>query len=95
MPFKPSSTETPNVPVDLVTAGRSLPHSIDAEKGLLAACLIDPAEVISRCLAMKLPQEAFYSQAHQTIYNTCVEVFETKSILDAKVLAEELNSRGQ
>ena len=95
MPFKPSSTETLNAPVDLVTAGRTLPHSIDAEKGLLAACLIDPAEVISRCLAMKLPQEAFHSQAHQTIYNTCVEVFETKSILDAKVLAEELNTRGQ
>lgn len=95
MPFKPSNTETLNAPVDLATAGRTLPHSLDAEKGLLAACLIDPAEVISRCLAMKLPHEAFYSQAHQTIYTTSVEVFEAKSILDAKVLAEELNTRGQ
>tara|TARA_B110000467_G_scaffold159390_1_gene176971 strand:+ start:1477 stop:2877 length:1401 start_codon:yes stop_codon:yes gene_type:complete len=95
MPAKPASSDNLNGPVDLATAGRTLPHSLDAEKGLLAACLIDPAEVISRCMAQKLPNEAFYSPAHQTIYATCVEVFEEKSILDAKVLAEELNNRGQ
>ncbi len=95
MPVKPASAENLNAPVDLTTAGRALPHSLDSEKGLLAACLIDPAEVISRCLAQKLPDEAFYSLAHQAIYKVCVEVFEEKSILDAKILAEELNTRGQ
>ena len=95
MPAKPASSNNLNAPVDLATAGRTLPHSLDAEKGLLAACLIDPAEVISRCMAQKLPNEAFYSLAHRTIYATCVEVFEEKSILDAKILVEELNTRGQ
>lgn len=95
MPAKPATLENLNAPVDLTTAGRPLPHSLDAEKGLLAACLIDPAEVISRCMAQKLPEEAFYSLGHQTIYRTCVEVFEDKSILDAKILAEELNKKGQ
>ncbi|MGY8693830.1 MAG: DnaB-like helicase N-terminal domain-containing protein, partial [Verrucomicrobiia bacterium] len=88
MPAKPASSDNLNAPVDLATAGRTLPHSLDAEKGLLAACLIDPAEVISRCMAQKLPNDAFYNPAHQTIYATCVEVYEDKSILDAKVLAE-------
>ena len=81
MPVKPASAENLNAPVDLTTAGRALPHSLDSEKGLLAACLIDPAEVISRCQAQKLPDEAFYSLAHQAIYKVCVEVFEEKSIL--------------
>lgn len=79
----------------LASASRSLPHSLDAEKGLLGCCLIDPAEVISRCLAMKLPPQAFYSPANQTVFRTCVDVFESKSMLDAKILAEELNTRGQ
>jgi len=95
MPAKPASSNNLNAPVDLATAGRTLPHSLESEKGLLAACLIDPAEVISRCMAQKLPNEAFYSLAHRTIYATCVEVFEEKSILDAKILVEELNTRGQ
>ena len=95
MPFKPSDTNTLNAPIDSVASGRSLPHSLDAEKGLLAACLIDPAEVISRCMAQKLPGEAFYSPAHQLIYKTGVDVFEQKSMLDAKILVEELNTRGE
>ncbi|MDQ8186927.1 replicative DNA helicase [Pelagicoccus sp. SDUM812002] len=76
-------------------AGLTPPHSIEAEKGLLAACLLDPAEIISRCLAQKLPAEAFYHPAHQIVFETCVDLFENKSMLDAQVLAEELRSRGK
>jgi len=79
----------------LADAGRSLPHSLDAEKGLLGCCLLDPAEVISRCEAMKLPQEAFYSPANQTVFKAACDTFHEKSILDAKVLAEELNEVGK
>ena len=79
----------------LADAGRSLPHSLDAEKGLLGCCLLDPAEVISRCEAMKLPVEAFYSPANQVIFKTASDTFQEKSILDAKVLAEELNNLGK
>ena len=76
-------------------AGRSLPHSANAEKGLLAACLIDPAEIISRCLAQRLPPEAFYNPANQIIYQICCDMFESKSMLDAQILAEELRGRGR
>ncbi len=76
-------------------AGLTPPHSIEAEKGLLAACLLDPAEIISRCLAQKLPPEAFYHPAHQVVFQTCCELFESKSMLDAQVLAEELRGRGK
>ncbi|MDQ8203657.1 replicative DNA helicase [Pelagicoccus sp. SDUM812003] len=76
-------------------AGRTLPHSPNAEKGLLAACLLDPAEIISRCMAQKLPPEAFYNPANQVIFQVCCELFEGKSMLDAQILAEELRSRGK
>lgn len=82
-------------PSPLALAGRVLPQSLDAEKGLLAACLLDPAEIISRCQAMKLPAEAFYSPANQVVYQICCEVFEAKSMLDVRILAEELRGRGK
>ncbi len=82
-------------PTAFSLAGLTPPHSLEAEKGLLAACLLDPAEIISRCLAQKLPAEAFYHPAHQVVFETCVDLFENKSMLDAQVLAEELRSRGK
>ncbi len=82
-------------PSVLSLAGLTPPHSIEAEKGLLAACLLDPAEIISRCLAQKLPPEAFYHPAHQVVFETCCDLFERKSMLDAQVLAEELRGKGK
>ena len=76
-------------------AGRTLPHSLDAERGLLSACLIDPSEILSRCMSQKLPPEAFFSPANQIAYRVCCQVFESKSMLDARILAEELANRGQ
>lgn len=82
-------------PASPAIAGRTLPHSPDAEKGLLAACLLDPAEIISRCMAQKLPPEAFYNPANQIAFQICCDLFENKSMLDAQILAEELRSRGR
>jgi len=81
-------------PSTLSLAGLTPPHSLEAEKGLLAACLLDPAEIISRCQALKLPKEAFYHPAHQTVYETSCALFESKTMLDAQILAEELRGRG-
>lgn len=99
MSTKPStgqySSGKPSSPAPLSLAGLTPPHSLDAEKGLLAACLLDPAEIISRCMAQKLPQEAFYHPAHQVVFQICCDLFESKSMLDAQILAEELRSRGK
>ncbi len=99
MPSKPDRKDAPfdkaSSPPPATLAGRALPHSPDAEKGLLAACLLDPAEIISRCLAQRLPPEAFYNPANQLAFQICCELFESKSMLDAQILAEELRSRGK
>lgn len=89
------SSDRKSSPSVLSLAGLTPPHSVEAEKGLLAACLLDPAEIISRCLSQKLPAEAFYHPAHQVVFQTCCDLFEGKSMLDAQVLAEELRSRGK
>ncbi|EDY83214.1 replicative DNA helicase [Verrucomicrobiia bacterium DG1235] len=95
-PFSGSRSSDKKIsPSPISLAGLAPPHSLEAEKGLLAACLLDPAEIISRCLASKLPQEAFYHPAHQVVYQTCCDLFENKSMLDAQVLAEELRSLGK
>lgn len=99
MSNKPSTgrnfSESTSSPAPLSLAGLTPPHSLDAEKGLLAACLLDPAEIISRCLAQKLPPEAFYHPAHQLVFQISCDLFESKSMLDAQILAEELRSRGK
>jgi len=43
------------------------PHSIEAEEGLLACCLIDPA-VIDQCIEQNIVPDNFFTAAHQEIY---------------------------
>jgi replicative DNA helicase len=40
-------------------AGRMPPHSIEAEEYLLSCCLLDGADVISRCLEARIRPESF------------------------------------
>jgi replicative DNA helicase len=79
--------------VDTVLS-RTFPHSLDAEEGLLACCLIDH-DVIDRCQAARLTSEAFYSPAHQLVFDGLVAVFRRFSAVDDIMLAEELKNRGQ
>lgn len=97
---KPYKKKTASANDDLAVAipemvSRTLPNSIESEKGLIACCLLDPAEIISRCQAQKLPAEAFYNSANQTIFEICCNVFEERNMLDVTILAEELNSAGK
>ena len=48
---------------------RVQPHSIEAEEGLLAACLIDGGqEVITICIQSHITSECFYKRQHQVIF---------------------------
>ncbi len=76
-------------------AGREMPHSAEAEAGLLACCIIDGADVISRCLEQKLAVEAFYSPAHRALFEALLALNERHSAIDLILLCEELRNRGQ
>ena len=46
---------------------RTLPHSVEAEQGVLGSMLISPRETIAECVE-KINEAYFYVPAHQTIY---------------------------
>ena len=75
--------------------GRSLPHSQEAEEALLACCLMDGPDVLSRCMEEKLPAKAFYSQAHQVIFEALCAIYDDKATVDIIILCEELRNRNQ
>src|SRR3982750_4593067 len=54
--------------------GRTLPHSVEAEQGVLGSMLISPREIIAECVE-KINEEYFYIPAHQTIYSVLVELW--------------------
>ena len=81
-------------PAPLPVAGRVLPHSDEAEAGLLACCLIDGADVVARCQEQKMTAEAFHNPAHRLIFEAIWSVYEKKATVDVILVCEELSTRG-
>lgn len=78
----------------LAGLGRELPYNLDAEEGLLGACIIDGGkEMLTLCLAAKLTPDAFYKPAHQIIFRVLADLFEANAVIDEVVLADKLLSR--
>jgi replicative DNA helicase len=75
--------------------GRTPPHSVEAEEYLLSCCLLDGADVISRCLEAKIRPESFYLAQHALIYERLVELYNRQTPIDVAVLAEELKTAKQ
>ena len=74
--------------------GRAFPHSLEAEEGLLACCLLNP-ETINRCLESHLTPEAFYHPSHQALYEALAGIYLEKSAVDEIMVAEELKKHGK
>ena len=75
--------------------GRTMPHNVEAEQGLLASCILDSSEVLPLCLERNLPPDGFYVATHQIIYEAIVSLYEKKTAVDEILLAEELSNRNQ
>ncbi len=75
--------------------GRTLPHSLEAEEFLLSCCLIDGADVVSRCLEARLRPESFYDPKHGIVYEQLVALYNRQAPIDVAVLAEELKTARQ
>lgn len=67
---------------------REVPRSIEIEKALLGAMLLDQ-EVIPRVLEY-VDKSCFYSEAHQAIFNAIVTLFERNIVVDIMTVSEEL-----
>lgn len=74
---------------------RVQPHSIEAEEGLLAACLIDGGrEILTECIEAKIAPEFFYKTAHEEIYRALLSLYETGEPVDEILLLEYLRKNG-
>jgi len=76
-------------------AFRSPPHNIEAEEGLLAACLLDGGiEVLTSCIENHIQPECFFKEAHALIYQTLLELYELGDPIDEIVLFDALQKNG-
>ena len=76
--------------------GKPLPSNLDAEQGLLAACIMDTSgEVMGRCAEQAIGADHFYHLNHQIIFEALLELNSDNKAADEILLAEKLESRKQ
>ena len=71
---------------------RTLPHSVEAEQGVLGSMLISPREIIAECVE-KINAEYFYIPAHQTVYDVLVELWNAGQGIDLITFTQILRDR--
>lgn len=82
-------------PVDSIV-GRELPHSLDAEQGLLASIILDGrGTVLNECIAAKLKEDYFYYAAHRKIFSAILSLFNEGKEIDDILLLNKLESLNQ
>ena len=76
--------------------GKPLPSNLDAEQGLLAACIMDTSgEVMGRCAEQAIGADHFYQLNHQIIFEALLDLSRENKVADEILLAEKLDSRKQ
>ena len=74
---------------------RVQPHNIEAEEGLLAACLIDGGrEILTECIEAKISPDYFFKTAHQEIYRALLALYQTGDPIDEILLLDYLRKQG-
>ncbi|MCS6805318.1 MAG: replicative DNA helicase [Acidobacteriota bacterium] len=76
-----------------MTTERSLPHSIETERSILGAILIDNT-TLHQALEI-LSRDDFYLDAHRRIFDKMVALFEKDRPIDPITLREELDRSGE
>ena len=71
---------------------RTLPHSLEAEQGVLGSMLISPTDVIGECVE-RINEQYFYQPAHATIYTILVEYWTAQKPADVITLTQTLRDR--
>lgn len=73
---------------------RSLPQSLDAEKGVLCSALLSPTTVLGECIE-RLSENHFYQPAHQIIYREMVALQNAAKPVDFITLTQALRDKGE
>ncbi len=75
--------------------GRVLPHSLEAEEYLLSCCLLDGADMVSRCLEARIKPSSFYDPKHGIVYERLIDLHHRHAPIDVAIVAEELKASQQ
>ena len=70
------------------------PHNLDAERAVLGAVLLEGRETLPRVIEVLRPSD-FYTEAHRSIYNTMLRLFDRGEPVDLITLSEELRRTDQ
>ena len=92
-PYQTANRERNPQHADVSDRGKMLPQNIEAEKSVLAACMLNQDAVVE--VATKLRPENFFRPAHQIIYAGILDLYTRHIPVDAIALAENLNGSGQ
>ena len=78
-----------------VPSGRTeLPHSNEAEMGVLGSMIKAPREAIRECVE-KINESYFYVPAHQVIYRVLVQLWDKGEAIDLITFTQHLRDVGQ
>lgn len=69
--------------------GRIPPHNLDAERAVLGAILLEGREALPRVVEVLRPSD-FYTEAHRSIYQSMLSLFDRGEPVDLLTLSEEL-----
>ena len=75
------------------TLGRSLPSSLDAERSVLAALLLNDENVA--IVSEIITAQDFYQNPHKLIYQAIIDLCMARKRIDLVTLQDELIKRGQ
>lgn len=94
--YRDSSPSAKSKPSSELELTRVQPHSLEAEEGLLAACLIDGGrDILSDCIERKISPECFYKPTHEILYSALLELYQTGDPIDEILLFEYLKKTGK
>ena len=71
---------------------RVLPNNLEAEQAVLCSCMIDNDAAIN--IVSKLEPADFYSQAHKTIFEAIVDLYQKNKPIDIITLTDALETKG-
>lgn len=77
------------------TVVRALPHSLEAEEGLISSILVDPVEGLTRCSSSNLSIASFYDPKLGILYGLMQKMHEAAKPIDPATLAEQLKASRQ
>lgn len=75
------------------SAERTMPFSEEAENHVLACCLLDGSDTITRCIENHLCVASFYQPANKVAFDVILDLYQKGQPVTIEVLVEELTGR--